>query len=87
MRKKNPAFRKIYYALSSVNYKPDNDLLYLEAFAEPDWYDLQLSIEKHGFIDTHETYRAYYRGNTDVCKNLIYAEKKQRDLEFVCGDY
>jgi hypothetical protein len=80
---KNPAFRKVFYALSSVNYKPDKDLLYLEAFAEPDWYDLELSIGKHGYLDTHETYRAYYNSNKDVRQFREYFEKKQRDMEWI----
>jgi len=83
MKRKNPHFRKVFYALSSVNYKPDNDLLYLEAFAAPDWYDLELSIGKHGYLDNHETYRAHYSAKYDMCKNIDYFEKKQRDMELV----
>lgn len=83
MKRKNPHFRKVFYALSSVNYKPDNDLLYLEAFAEPDWYDLELSIEKDGYLDAHETYRAYYRGYKDMTHNISYYDKKQRDMDLI----
>lgn len=82
MKRKNPAFRKVFYALSSVNYKPDNDLLYLEAFAEPDWYDLELSIGKHGYLEPHETYRAFYRSSKDMKYSVDYYERKERDSTY-----
>lgn len=83
MKKKNPAFRKVFYAACSENYNPYNDLLYLEAFEAPDWYDLQLSIEKNGYLDLHEMYRAHYRLATDIAYNITYWDRRERDLTFL----
>ena len=73
--------RKFWFAYGSLNYNPENDLLYLDVSLPDDVSDLELRAKEDGFLEPHETYKAYYNSLADMPFVVRYQEARARDLE------
>lgn len=74
--------RKFWFAYGSLNYNPENDLLYLDVSLPDDVSDLELRAKEDGFLEPQETYRAHYRSISDMPVVVRYQEAKARDAEW-----
>lgn len=79
MKRKNLAFRKLYFAYRSLSYNPENDLLYLEESAMPYINDLLESVASNGYLEDFEYYKGRYNSDHDIRQSFSYWQRKERD--------